>query len=114
MYSGPNPQEQQERARVVNQAWMDEHMPHLNQEYIDEDDFLTEHGTSVEYKGFSGLMYRGKWLISPERQERTVRLFWVSPSLPMYHDYCVGCESGRDERVMADTTYMFCHHSVMR
>lgn len=28
--------------------------------------------------GFQGIMYRGKWLISPERQERTVKFFWVS------------------------------------
>lgn len=76
MYSGPNPQEQQERARVVDQAWMEEHMPYLSQGWTAEDEMLAD--ASREPKGFSGLMYRGKWLISPERQEKSVRLFWVS------------------------------------
>jgi hypothetical protein len=94
MYSGPNPQEQQERARVVDQAWMDEHMPYLNQDWMDEDEFNTEGGPGTTYKGFSGLMYRGKWLISPERQERTVHLFWVSGSF-RYVSSCP-CESERE------------------
>ncbi|TKA78920.1 hypothetical protein B0A55_03924 [Friedmanniomyces simplex] len=76
MYSGPNPGEQQARARVVDQAWLDEHMPYLNQEWTARDEAEAGMEKGREATGFSGLMYGGKWLISPERQERTVRLFW--------------------------------------
>lgn len=62
-------------ARVVDQAWMDEHMGFLGQGWTEEDEAAVE-GKLVP--GGRGLMYRGKWLVSPERQEKSVRLFWVS------------------------------------
>ncbi|KAK5700701.1 hypothetical protein LTR97_005218 [Elasticomyces elasticus] len=89
MYSGPNHLEQQSRARVVDQAWLDEHMPYLNQdEWIAQDaEAQAERQEHDAPKGFRGLMYGGKWLISPERQERTVRLFWrlllKNPFIPL-------------------------------
>ena len=75
MQSGPNPQMRE--GRIVDAAWMEENMPDLNPDWHPDDE--EEAGAS----GLSaqGLMYKGKWLISPERQERTVRLFWVSPGL---------------------------------
>ncbi|KAK3655230.1 hypothetical protein LTR56_003652 [Elasticomyces elasticus] len=88
MYSGPNHLEQQSRARVVDQAWLDEHMPYLNQdEWIAQEAETQAERQDVAPKGFRGLMYGGKWLISPERQERTVRLFWrlllKNPFIPL-------------------------------
>lgn len=83
VYSGPNPREQHDGARVVSQAWMEEHMPALSQGWREEDEQRAE----GEFQGWGGgLMYKGKWLISPERQERTVRLFWVSRSLSISRD----------------------------
>lgn len=80
MSSGPNPHEYEGGARVVSQSWMEENMPFLSKGWDPSDDAAAEGGLST---GRSGLMYRGLWVISPERQERTVRLFWVSScSLP--------------------------------
>ncbi|KAK5112209.1 hypothetical protein LTR62_004370 [Meristemomyces frigidus] len=81
MVSGPNPQEPfVPGTRVVDQAWMDVNMPHLNSQWDEERDgwhpLGEAGGEAALQKGFSGLMYRGKWLISPERQERTVMFFW--------------------------------------
>jgi len=59
----------------VDQAWLDEHMPSLSQGW-DPADELPVDAHAASAMGFSGLMYKGQWLISPERQERTVRLFW--------------------------------------
>ena len=75
MQSGPNPQFKE--GRIVDAAWMEQNMPDLNPDWHPEDE--EEAGPTI----FSarGLMYKGKWLISPERQERTVRLFWVSTCL---------------------------------
>lgn len=71
MKAGPNPHEPE--GRVVDAAWMEENMPHMNPNFnLDEDD-AASHGITAK-----GLMYKGMWLISPERQEKTVRLFWVS------------------------------------
>jgi hypothetical protein len=44
----------------------------------EEDPTLPEGGRPAALEGFQGVMYRGKWLISPERQEKTMRLLWVS------------------------------------
>ncbi|KAK3068124.1 hypothetical protein LTR53_014545 [Teratosphaeriaceae sp. CCFEE 6253] len=80
MHSGPTPLEQQARTRVVDQAWMDEHMPYLDAGWVGDGTEWGEDGgaggTGKEARGWTGLMYGGKWLISPEMQERTVRLFW--------------------------------------
>lgn len=77
MYSGPTPHEQEERARVVDQAWLDKHMPALGEGWKEEDDMRAD-GEPIQTWSGRGLMYKGRWLISPERQERSVRLFWVS------------------------------------
>lgn len=75
MKSGPNPYEAQ--GRVVDAAWMEENMPDLLPGWQDENEKGSPaplpHGVTAK-----GLMYKGKWLISPERQEKSVRLFWVS------------------------------------
>lgn len=60
---------------MVDQAWLDENMPALGQGWKEEDDVRAE-GIPIELWSGRGLMYKGTWLISPERQERTVRLFW--------------------------------------
>ncbi|KAF2771973.1 hypothetical protein EJ03DRAFT_12192 [Teratosphaeria nubilosa] len=89
MYSGPNPQEQQAQARVVGSGWIAQQEggaasgPGVGFLGWREEDELAADGSGgvnggLIGGGFQGLMYRGKWLISPERQERTVRLFWVS------------------------------------
>ena len=75
MESGPQ-YERSEGARIVSQQWMDENRPHLNPDYHSDDD---EEKPEVHRLTAKGMMYKGKWLISPERQEQTVRLFWVSP-----------------------------------
>ncbi|KAK0251558.1 hypothetical protein B0A54_12055 [Friedmanniomyces endolithicus] len=75
MHAGPNYVEQQAQTRVVDQAWLDEHMPYLNQQWTEQEEAEAALEKAKETTGFSGLMYGGKWLISPERQERTVRLF---------------------------------------
>jgi hypothetical protein len=76
MQSGPNPQTRE--GRVVSAAWMQENMPDLNPDWHPDDEAEAEGG--VQGLTAKGLMYKGMWFISPERQERTVRLFWVSTS----------------------------------
>ena len=75
MWSGPNPQSKE--GRMVNPQWMEENMPDLNPHWQPED----EEEAGPGGLGAKGLMYKGKWLISPQRQEQTVRLFWVSAYL---------------------------------
>ncbi|KAK4541816.1 hypothetical protein LTR36_007348 [Oleoguttula mirabilis] len=87
MYSGPDPQEQQDGARIVSAAWMEEHMPAVGQGWREEDEMRAD-GEVQEWLSGKGLAYRGRWLISPERQERTVRLFWrlllKNPFVPLF------------------------------
>ncbi len=75
MQSGPNPQNRE--GRVVDAAWMEENMPYMNPEWHPDDEEEPAPGLLTA----RGMMYRGKWLISPERQEKTMRLFWVSQNL---------------------------------
>lgn len=70
MESGPNPVSH--GARVVSPAWMEEHMPHLRPNIPPTGETRQPAQKATE----KGLKAKGKWLISPERQERTVRLFW--------------------------------------
>jgi hypothetical protein len=67
-------------AQVVDDEWMRRNMPVALRgwEPRDEEDPTQPEGGRAALEGFKGVMYRGKWLISPERQERTMRLFWVS------------------------------------
>lgn len=81
MYSGPNPQARE--GRVVDAAWMEENMPDLNPDWHPDDE--EEAGPGI--LSAKGLMYKGKWLISPERQEQTVRLFWVSGTFIFHGDW---------------------------
>lgn len=60
---------------------MEANMPVYAQKWEEEDDIRVDHADHGP-TGFTGLMYRGKWLISPERQEKTVRIFWVSEYFP--------------------------------
>lgn len=76
MQSGPNPREYRGQGRVMDAEWMEENMPVFARKYEEEDDVNPE-AAGKGPGGFKGIMYRGKWLLSPERQERTVRLFWV-------------------------------------
>ena len=71
MASGPHPHAAE--GRVVDAAWMEENMPALCGDWGNEDEKAVGHGITA-----SGMMYKGMWLISPERQEKTMKLFWVS------------------------------------
>lgn len=73
MQSGPNPPQMKE-GRIASPSWMEENMPYTSTDWDPEDEVEPAPGLLSA----KGLMYRGKWLISPQRQERTVRLFWVS------------------------------------
>ncbi|WPG97762.1 regulator of phospholipase d srf1 [Acrodontium crateriforme] len=73
MKSGPNPHEvRHDGSWIATPEWMHANMPYLSQEWDDSWD----DGNTAQNRLGQGLMYRGKWLISPERQEKTVRLFW--------------------------------------
>nr|POE67101.1 regulator of phospholipase d srf1 [Quercus suber] len=73
MDSGPQPNESRaERTWVADRAWMDANMPYLSEGY--RGDF--DDGRVQQIGIAQGLMDSGKWLVSPERQEKTVKLFW--------------------------------------
>ncbi|KAF2861569.1 hypothetical protein K470DRAFT_256693 [Piedraia hortae CBS 480.64] len=95
MASSPNPKEQSAHARIMDDRWMEANMAAvIGLGWREEDDWAAD-GThqSPAPVGFQGLMYHGKWLISPERQERTVRLFWrlllKNPFVPLAFRLCV-------------------------
>lgn len=81
MQSGPQPESR--GGRVVSPAWMEQNMPYLNAD-LPPTDAMRE---PVHKSAAKGITYKGKWLISPERQERTVRLFWrlllKNPFIPL-------------------------------
>ena len=87
MQSGPNPVEARnaEGSRLVTQEWMDEHMPDLSRPWVPSD----EADADGEERP------KGLWLLSPERQERTVRLFWVGCSSCWCNDECNGVQRCR-------------------
>ncbi len=74
MDSGPNPQTRE--GRVVDDAWMEENMPDLNPDWHPDDEAEVEAAPQL-FKA-KGRMYKGKWLISPDGQEKSIRLFLVS------------------------------------
>ncbi|KAK5131014.1 hypothetical protein LTR08_001364 [Meristemomyces frigidus] len=77
MYAGPNSLEQAQGARVVDAAWMEQNMPVGQLAWRAEDEVRAEGpAAGLDVWSGQGLMYKGRWLVSPERQERTVRLFW--------------------------------------
>lgn len=71
MQSGPNPSEHQ--GIIRSDSWMRENVPIFDRGWQEEDEMMPD---SNRPRGLPGLLFRGKWLISPERQERSVRLFW--------------------------------------
>jgi hypothetical protein len=54
---------------------MEENVPISSRSWQPEDEISPE---AKRLGGLKGIMFRGKWLISPERQERSVKFFWVS------------------------------------
>lgn len=86
MASSPNPNTttMRQQGRIVDAAWMAENMPDMLPDWQPDDGNEAEKAD----RGTKGFMYRGKWLISPERQERTVRLFWrlllKNPFVPLF------------------------------
>ena len=85
MHASPDPLEHSQglRARVVDEAWMENNMPIGQLPWRPEDEVRAEGPAADAWLG-EGL--RG-WLVSPERQERTVRLFWrlllKNPFIPL-------------------------------
>ncbi|KAI5368371.1 Putative regulator of phospholipase D Srf1 [Septoria linicola] len=73
MQSGPNPREHRNQRLIRSDSWMRENVPIFDRGWEEEDEINPD---SKRPGGFQGLLFRGKWLISPERQERSVRLFW--------------------------------------
>lgn len=70
MQSGPHPPWHEQGARLMSPEWMEDNVPITVRGWEEEDEALAD--KQEELKGF--------WLLSPEKRERTVRLFWVSPS----------------------------------
>jgi len=68
MSSGPNPPYLDEGARLMSPEWMVENVPITVRGWEEEDEALADKSDRPQ----------GWWLFSSERQERTVRLFWVS------------------------------------
>jgi hypothetical protein len=58
----------------MSPEWMEDNVPITVRGWEEEDEALAD--KQEELKGF--------WLLSPEKRERTVRLFWVSPFLYSY------------------------------
>jgi hypothetical protein len=71
MQSGPHPPWHEQGARLMSPEWMEDNVPITVRGWEEEDEALAD--KQEELKGF--------WLLSPEKRERTVRLFWVSPFL---------------------------------
>ena len=68
MQSGPHPPWHEQGARLMSPEWMEDNVPITVRGWEEEDEALAD--KQEELKGF--------WLLSPEKRERTVRLFWVS------------------------------------
>lgn len=111
MASGPNPQTAagSDGARVVGPEWMAENMPDMLPGWTPDVDGEEEGATGKGEKA-RGLMYKGKWLISPERQERTVRLFWVSGELLLAKQEMLAIGhhglTGQLQRILLKNAYM--------
>lgn len=79
MQSSPVLHEEGDARIIRSPQWMEENIPISGRQWEPEDEANAE-GTK-RIGGLRGIMLGGKWLISPERQERTAKLFWVSTSL---------------------------------
>lgn len=76
MQSSPALHEQRDFRIIRSPEWMEQNVPISSRVWEPEDEINPE-GTR-RIGGLKGIMLGGKWFISPERQERTVKLFWVS------------------------------------
>lgn len=89
MSSGPNPPDfNEEGARLMSPEWMEENVPITVRGWEEEDEILADQSEKPT----------GWWLLSPERQERTVRLFWrlllKNPFIPLVFRLIVLAFSG--------------------
>ena len=73
VHSGP--QSTEGPGRVVGPEWMRENMPDLHPEWASGS---APQDATPNLTGIKGLMHKGKWLMSTERQEKTMMVFWVS------------------------------------
>lgn len=73
MLSGPNMRYDKdvEGARLVSTEWADENMPITRRQWEEEDEAAVD--KDEELDGFWLL-----WFLTPERRDRTIRVFWVS------------------------------------
>jgi hypothetical protein len=76
MQSSPVLHEQRDVRIIRSPQWMEENVPISSRVWEPEDEVNPE--ATRRLGGLQGIMLGGKWLISPERQERTVKFFWVS------------------------------------
>ncbi|KAK4632060.1 Regulator of phospholipase D SRF1 [Fulvia fulva] len=74
MQSGPNPREYRGEGVVKDEQWMAENTPIFTRGWEEEDEIDPQ--AKAGQTGMQGIAFLGKWLISPERQERTVKFFW--------------------------------------
>jgi hypothetical protein len=75
MQSGPQAPWHEQGARLMSPEWMEDNVPITVRNWEEEDEALAD--KQEELKGF--------WLLSPEKRERTVRLFWVSPFYSLHY-----------------------------
>ncbi|OQN97861.1 hypothetical protein B0A48_16171 [Cryoendolithus antarcticus] len=77
MDSGPNPGVREEEGRSMGAQWMADNVPITTRAWEAEDEARADMPETLT----------GWWLFSPERQERTVRLFWrlllKNPFIPL-------------------------------
>lgn len=76
MQSSPALHEQRDVRIIRSPQWLESNIPISARQWEPEDEINVE--ATRRIGGLRGIMLGGKWLISPERQERTVKLFWVS------------------------------------
>ncbi|GAB7332507.1 hypothetical protein MBLNU13_g04299t2 [Cladosporium sp. NU13] len=88
MQSGPHPPWHEQGARLMSPEWMEDNVPITVRGWEEEDEALAD--KQEELKGF--------WLLSPEKRERTVRLFWrlllKNPFIPLIFRIIVLAFSG--------------------
>lgn len=87
MQSSPAMHEQRDVRIIRSPQWMEENVPISSREWDPEDEISPE--ATKRLGGWEGIMFGGKWFISPERQERTVKLFWVRNFLNFQAMACI-------------------------
>jgi len=94
MQSGPHPPWHEQGARLMSPEWMEDNVPITVRRWEEEDEALAD--KQEELKGF--------WLLSPEKRERTVRLFWVSHAYFLHYfltSVCLSCYASRRARLVS-------------